>query len=118
MIYDDDYINEIYNYLLFADNLTLIEKDIIVIRDHNHDLTINCSTSTPTQQSSNIAWARVLYDPIFEITEEFTNYTMNGLDLIFHNATRDTMGIYACYANDTNTVYKVIKIAAVECKYM
>ena len=54
---------------------------------------------------------------MFVITEKFINYTMNGLDLIFHNATRDSMGIYACYANDTDTVYKVISIAAVECKY-
>ena len=51
------------------------------------------------------------------ITEKFSNYTMNGLDLIFHNATGDSVGIYACYANDTDTVYKVISIAAVECKY-
>ena len=54
---------------------------------------------------------------MFVITEKFINYAMNGLDLIFHNATGDSMGIYACYANDTDTVYKVISIAAVECKY-
>ena len=69
-------------------------------------------------QSSNLAWARVLYDPIFVITEKFTNYTMSSLDLTLHNVTGDDMGIYACYANNTNRVIKVISVVAIECKYL
>jgi len=70
----------------------------------------------PIHQSRNLAWARVLYDPVFVITEKFTNYTMNSLDLTLHNVTGDDMGIYACYTSNTSTVIKVISVVAVECK--
>ena len=78
-------------------------------------MVLNCSTDTSVQQNSNIAWARVLYYPSFVITES-SKYTINPFELTIHNADRDDMGKYACYANDTNTVYKLIQISAVECK--
>ena len=78
-------------------------------------MVLNCSTDTSVQQNSNIAWARVLYYPSFVITGS-SKYTINPFELIIHNADRDDMGKYACYANDTYTVYKLIQISAVECK--
>ena len=78
-------------------------------------MVLNCSTDTSVQQNSNIAWARVLYYPSFVIIGS-SKYTMNPFELIIHNADRDDMGKYACYANDTYTVYKLIQISAVQCK--
>lgn len=83
---------------------------------NNHDLVINCLTNSSVQQNSNIAWARVLYSPVFEITETF-KYSINPFELIIHNVTGNDLGTYACYAEDTYTVYKVIYVTAIECKY-
>ena len=101
---------------LFTDNLTLIEGGRTGLRDNNHDLVFNCSTSISVLQDDKIGWAHVLDDPVFVITETH-KYSMSSSELIIHNATRDDKGKYACYANDSNTVYKVIDITAVECKW-
>ena len=100
---------------MITDNLTVIGEERIAVRDKNHALLLNCLTNTSIQQNSNIAWARVLYYPLFVITES-SKYTINPFELIIHNATIDDLGKYACYANDTSTVYKLIQISAVECK--
>ena len=67
------------------------------------------------QQNSNIVWARVWNHPSSLITKTL-KYTMNSFELIIHNATVDDIGYYACYANDTYTVYKVVHVNAIECK--
>ena len=100
---------------MITDSLTVIGEERIAVRDKNHTLVLNCLTNTSVQQNSNIAWARVLYYPLFVITES-SKYTINPFELIIHNATRADMGKYACCANDTNTVYKLIQIFSVECK--
>ena len=102
-------------YCLLIDNLTLIDESKTTIRDNNHDLTFNCATDISIQHNNNIAWARVLNDEVFLIAET-SKYQINLFELIVYNATRDDKGIYACYANDTYTVYKVINIPAVECE--
>ena len=100
---------------MITDNLTVIGEEQIAVRDKNHALVLNCLTNTSIQQNSNIAWASVLYHPVFVITES-SKYTVNPFELIIHNATTDDTGKYACYANDTSTVYKLIQISDVECK--
>ena len=93
----------------------LIDESRTTIRDNNHDLAFICATNISIQHSNNIAWACVMNDEVFLITEA-SKYQINSFELIIHNATRDDKGIYACYANDTYTVYKVINISAVECE--
>ena len=99
----------------FTDNLTIFVEERITLYDDNHDFIINCVTNTSVQQNTrSISWARVLYYPLFVITDTL-KYTINLLDLIIHNATGDDLGIYACYANDSYTVHKVISIKAIKC---
>ena len=97
--------------------MTLIDDESrTAIRDNNHDLAFNCATDISIQHNSNIAWAHVLNDEVFMITET-SKYQINSFELIIHDATRDDAGTYACYANDTYTVYKVTNISAVECEW-
>ena len=100
---------------MITDNLTVIGEEQVAVRDKNYALVLNCITNTSVQHNSSIAWARVLYYPLFVITES-SKYTINPFELVIHKATTADMGKYACYANDTNTVYKLIQISAVECK--
>ena len=55
--------------VLFTDNLTLIDESRIAIRDNDHNLVFDCSPDASIQQNNNIAWARVLHDPVFVITD-------------------------------------------------
>ena len=102
--------------VLCTDNLTLIDESRIAIRDNDHNLVFDCSVNASIQQNNNIAWARVLHDAVFVITDTI-KYNVTQTELVIHNADRNDNGSYACYANDTYKVHKVIHIADVECEW-